>query len=156
MNSCASTRHLPPAVRAALAVGKRHLAVIAGDDPPIADGDSKDVGARYFNEPGRHRRPWSGPPNLDATPRDRLCSSRPARSRASRNLRERESTGHSQAQRNRARDGSHVPAVGTDAAARHDVVDVGVIIQTCGPRYAARRRNRRPWCRRTWGPLPGS
>ena len=35
--------HLSPAIRAALAVGKRHATIITGDDPPIADGHPKNI-----------------------------------------------------------------------------------------------------------------
>ena len=35
--------HLPPAVRADSTIGERDLAVVAGDDPMVADGDAEDV-----------------------------------------------------------------------------------------------------------------
>jgi hypothetical protein len=37
-------RHRPRSVRAHAAVAEGHLAVVAGDDPVVADGDAEDVG----------------------------------------------------------------------------------------------------------------
>src|SRR5262249_29116705 len=43
-----SDGHLPPAVRAALAVRVRDLSVVARDDAPVTDGHAEDVRGRVF------------------------------------------------------------------------------------------------------------
>ena len=64
--------HFPPAVRAATAIRKRHLTVIARDDPPVADGDAKDIRGQVLQRGSAvANRLGNGLPSLAAIPPDR-------------------------------------------------------------------------------------